>query len=37
MEALLHLAEDRTPDATAAVESYEPERCVAWLKEKGFV
>ena len=37
MEALLHLAEELTPDATAAVESYEPERCVAWLKEKGFV
>ncbi|MBR6951635.1 MAG: TIM barrel protein [Oscillospiraceae bacterium] len=37
MEGLLRLAERLTPDATAAVESYEPERCVAWLKEKGFV
>lgn len=37
MEALLHLAEELTPEATAAVESYEPERCVSWLKEKRFI
>ena len=37
MEALLRLAQELTADATAAVESYEPERCVVWLKEKGFI
>ena len=37
MKAFLDLAEELTPDATAAIESYEPEECVEWLKEKGFI
>ena len=37
MKALLDLAEELTPDATAAIESYAPEDCVAWLKENGFI
>ena len=37
MDALLHLAEELTPDATAAIESYEPEACVEWLKEHRFI
>ena len=37
MLALLKLAEELTPDATAAIESYDPERCAAWLKENGFI
>ena len=37
MFALLKTAEELTPDATAAVESYEPEECVRWLREKGFI
>ena len=35
MLALLKTAEELTPDATAAIESYEPEACVRWLREKG--
>ena len=37
MKALLLLAEEITPDATAAIESYEPEASVQWLKENGFI
>ncbi len=37
MKALLTLAEELTPDATAAIESYEPEASVEWLKENGFI
>ncbi|MBQ5415442.1 MAG: sugar phosphate isomerase/epimerase [Firmicutes bacterium] len=37
MKALLDLAEELTPDATAAIESYAPEDCVDWLKENGFI
>lgn len=37
MKALLTLAEELTPDATAAVESYELDESVAWLKENGFL
>ena len=37
MKALLDLAEELTPDATAAIESYAPEDCVEWLKENGFI
>ena len=27
----------KTPNATAAIESYEPEACVEWLKENGYI
>lgn len=37
MKALLTLAEELTPDATAAIESYELDESVAWLKENGFI
>ena len=37
MKALLTLAEELTPDATAAIESYEPEKSVQWLKDNGFL
>ncbi len=37
MKAVLSLAEDLTPDATAAIESYEPEESVLWLKNNGFM
>ena len=37
MYELLKLAEELTPDATAAIESYEPERSAEWLKNKGFI
>lgn len=37
MKALLDLAEELTPDATAAIESYEPEASVQWLKDNGFI
>ena len=37
MESFLRLAEELTPDATAAIESYELEEGVEWLKEKGFL
>ena len=37
MYALLQKAESLTPDATAAIESYDPESSVVWLKEKGFI
>ena len=37
MLALLRTAEELTPDATAAVESYEPEACVRWLRQVGFI
>ena len=37
MDALLRRAEELTPDATAAIESYHPEACVEWLKEHGFI
>jgi len=37
MKALLKLAEELTPNATAALESYEPEKCVQWLKDNGFI
>ncbi len=37
MKALLTLAEELTPNATAAIESYEPEASVEWLKENGFI
>ncbi|MDO5139042.1 MAG: sugar phosphate isomerase/epimerase [Oscillospiraceae bacterium] len=37
MKALLTLAEELTPSATAAIESYELEESVAWLKENGFM
>jgi hypothetical protein len=37
MLALLRTAEELTPDATAAVESYEPEACVRWLSQVGFI
>ena len=37
MQALLQTAEQLTPDATAAIESYEPEACVRWLKEHRFL
>ena len=37
MKALLTLAEELTPDATAAIESYDPESSVQWLKDNGFI
>ena len=37
MHALLKTAEELTPDATAAIESYEPERCAEWLKTNGVI
>ena len=37
MKALLSLAEELTPDATAAIESYEPEASVQWLRDNGFL
>ena len=37
MRALLELAEELTPNATAAIESYDPEGSVQWLKDNGFV
>ena len=37
MKALLQLAEELTPDATAAIESYDPEESVEWLREQGFI
>ena len=37
MKALLTLAEELTPNATAAIESYELEDSVAWLKENRFI
>ena len=37
MEALLRAAEELTPDATAAIESYDPESSVEWLKEHRFI
>ena len=37
MKALLELAEELTPDATAAIESYDPEGSVQWLKDNGFI
>lgn len=37
MFALLKAAEKMTPTATAAVESYEPEECVCWLRGNGFI
>ena len=37
MEAILRKAEELTPDATAAIESYEPEASVEWLKEHRFI
>ena len=37
MAALLNLANELTPDATATVESYDQEDSVKWLKEKGFI
>lgn len=37
MKALLTLAKDLTPEATAAIESYELEESVQWLKENGFL
>ena len=36
-QALLDLADELTPDATAAIESYDPEGSVQWLKDNGFV
>ena len=37
MAALLNLAGELTPDATATVESYDQEDSVRWLKENGFI
>ena len=37
MKAFLTLAEELTPNATAAIESYEPEASVQWLHENGFI
>ena len=37
MKALLTLAEELTPDATAAIESYELDESVQWLKENRFI
>ena len=37
MKALLTLAEKLTPNATAAIESYDPESSVQWLKDNGFI
>ncbi len=37
MKALLDLAEELTPDATAAIESYDPEGSVQWLRDNGFI
>ena len=37
MLSLLQTAEELTPDATAAIESYEPEACVRWLRDKGLL
>ena len=37
MYGLLKTAEELTPGATAAVESYDPESSVEWLREKGFI
>ena len=37
MKALLTLAEELTPDATSAIENYEPEKSVLWLRENGFI
>ncbi len=37
MLTLLRTAEELTPDATAAIESYDPESSAAWLREKGFI
>ena len=37
MKALLALAEELTPAATAAIESYAPEDSVQWLKDNGFI
>ena len=31
------LAEELTPDATAAIESYAPEESAQWLKDNGFI
>lgn len=37
MKALLTLAEELTPDATAAIESDDLENSVTWLKTNGFI
>ena len=37
MLELLRTAEELTPDATAAVESYDPERSAQWLKDNRFI
>ena len=37
MKELLDTAERLTPNATAAIESYEPEACVEWLKKNGYI
>ena len=37
MLTLLRTAEQLTPDATAAIESYEPEESVRWLAENGLI
>lgn len=37
MKAMLMLAEELTPSATASVESYETEESAAWLKGNGFI
>ena len=37
MLTLLRTAEQLTPEATAAIESYEPEACVRWLRDKGLL
>ena len=37
MKALLDLAEELTPDATAAIESYAPEESVQWLRDNKYI
>ena len=37
MLQFLKTAEELTPNATAAVESYDPESCVRWLRANGFI
>ena len=37
MKTLPTLAEELTLNATAAIECYDPESSVQWLKENGFI
>lgn len=37
MKGVLQLIKEFTPDATVAIESNEPEECVRWLRDNGFI